>query len=208
VHKCFKTIALVMLAMILGACASGPKYSQVNSTLPAAAADKGRVYFYRSGSPFGAAIQPAVMLNGVKVGDSQPGGFFYVDRSPGNYEVALATEVERKLTFTLDQGQKRYVRMSVGLGILMGRVYPELTDREVAEAELRDLSFTGTLVQNKEVQRNLTRPDESTVQIDSSSVPPAAQNPPATAVPQERSKADSQPAATLDDLKDLLPQNK
>lgn len=137
----------LLLAMLLaaGGCASGPKYTEVKSAIPSLAADKGRVYFYRSGSMIGSGIQPSVNLNGEKVGDSVPGGFFFVDRSPGAYEVLLSTEVERKASFTLEPGQLRYIRMSVGLGLLVYRVHPELVDASQGESEMLDTSYIGTV---------------------------------------------------------------
>jgi hypothetical protein len=131
------------IAFVLVGCASGPKYPEVKSSLPALSAEQGRIWFYRSGTMFGSGIQPSVVLNGEKVGESTPGGFFIVDRPPGNYEVMLSTEVERKLTFTLDKGQERFVRMTVGLGVIVYRVYPELKNAEEARAEINGLSFTG-----------------------------------------------------------------
>ena len=135
-------LAAVSLAL-LSACASGPKYSEVASTFPQLAAHQGRIWFYRSGTMFGAGIQPDVMLNGAKVGDSVPGGFFYVDRAPGNYEVLLATEVERKVTFTLEPRQERYIRMTVGLGVIVYRVFPELVDPAAGRAEIIEASYVG-----------------------------------------------------------------
>lgn len=136
-------LILVMSVAIAG-CASGPKFSEVKGALPSLAADQGRIYYYRSGTLVGAAIQPSVTLNGEKVGDSVPGGFFFTDRLPGNYEVAMSTEVERKATFTLDQGQIRYIRMSIGFGIIAGRVHPELVDAAQGESEMLDTSYIGT----------------------------------------------------------------
>jgi len=135
-------LAAVSLAL-LSACASGPKYSEVASTFPQLAASHGRIWFYRSGTMFGAGIQPDVMLNGAKVGDSVPGGFFYVDRAPGNYEVLLATEVERKVSFTLEPRQERYIRMTVGLGVIVYRVFPELVDPAAGRAEIIEASYVG-----------------------------------------------------------------
>jgi len=137
------TVAL--LAGILAGCATGPKYEEVRSGFAPLPAAQGRIFFYRSGNPIGSGIQPSVMLNSEKVGDSQPGGFFFVDRAPGNYEVNLTTEVERKLTFTLESGQEQYVRMSVGLGVLVYRVYPELVDKKTGEEELKGLSYIGKI---------------------------------------------------------------
>jgi|WetSurSiteA1Bulk_404760.scaffolds.fasta_scaffold169575_1 hypothetical protein len=135
--------ALGLLAGVVAGCATGPKYEEVRGGFPALVAEQGRIYFYRSSNPIGSGIQPSVMLNGQKVGDSKPGGFFFVDRAPGNYEVNLTTEVDKKLTFTLEPRQERYVRMSVGLGVVVYRVYPELVDRKTGEEELKGLSYTG-----------------------------------------------------------------
>ena len=135
-------LAIATLALLSG-CATGPKYAEVASSFPQLAAGQGRIWFYRSSIPFGAAIQPDVMLDGAKVGDSVPGGFFFVDRPAGNHEVLLSTEVERKVTFTLEPRQERHIRMTVGLGLIVYRVYPELADPAEAEKEIRELSYIG-----------------------------------------------------------------
>jgi hypothetical protein len=137
-------VAIVAVVLVSG-CASGPKLTEVRKSLPTLALDKGRIYFFRSGTMFGAGIQPSVQLNGQVVGESTPGSVFFLDRDPGNYEVLLSTEVERKLTFTLERGQTRYVRMTVGLGVLVYRVYPELVDEKDAEEEMKDLAYTGSV---------------------------------------------------------------
>lgn len=129
--------------VLVGCAASGPKFADMQSAIPAVGAEKGRIYFYRSGSIVGAALRPSIMLNGAKVGDSTPGGFFYVDVAPGNQEVVTGTEVDRKLTFTLEKGQTRYVKTSVGFGIMVGRVYPELVDPAVGDKEVKEASYTG-----------------------------------------------------------------
>ena len=139
-----KILILILFAVLITGCvATGPKYKEVQSTIPAIESGKGRIYFYRSASMFGAGIQPTVNLNGKKVGDSKPGGFFYVDRATGDYEVVLSTEVDKKLTFQLDKGEEQYVRMTVGMGVIVGRVYPELVDKGKALEEMSGLNYTG-----------------------------------------------------------------
>lgn len=71
------------------------------------------------------------------VGNSVPGGVFFKDVKPGSYVVATATEVERRLSFTLAAGQNRYVKTSVSIGILVGRVIPELVDPEVGRSAIQ-----------------------------------------------------------------------
>lgn len=141
----FIQMLVLSLAVVLTGCASGVKHKDMQSSIPALQSDKGRVYFYRSASMFGAAIQPNILLDGKVVGESKSGGFFFVDSNAGNHEVSTSTEVEKKLTFTLDKGEVKYVKTSVSFGALVGRIIPELVNAAEGEKELADLSFTGTL---------------------------------------------------------------
>ena len=138
IRTAFFASALMML--LISGCATGPKYSAVLTTFPTLTPSQGRIYFYRH-SAFGTAVQPDINLNGDRVGTAKPHGFYFVDRDPGNYEVSASTETEKKLTFTLEPRQERYVRLRIQLGVFVGRIIPELVDKAEAEAELKDLSF-------------------------------------------------------------------
>lgn len=141
-----KLLSLGMLVLLAAGCATGPKYAEIKSSIPGLSPDNGRVVFYRSGTMFGSGIQPNVNLNGKVVGESKPGGFFYLDVPPGDYEVVLSTEVDKKLTFKLEKQQQRCVRMTVGLGVIVYRVYPELVDPAVCDSEMQTLSYTGSAI--------------------------------------------------------------
>ncbi len=148
-----KRIRLRLLAglaatLLVAGCATGPKYTEVASAIPTLKSGEGRIYFYRT-SALGAAVQPTINLNGTPVGTSQPSGFFFIDRPAGNYEVLMGTEVERKLTFTLEPGQERFVRTSITFGLMVGRPLAELVDPKEARAEVSSLSYTGTALQKK-----------------------------------------------------------
>ncbi|HEX7908601.1 MAG TPA: DUF2846 domain-containing protein [Paraburkholderia sp.] len=132
--------------LLLAACASGPTFHDVAGSIPTLDANLGRLYFLRSASVLGAAIQPEIRLNGQVVGRSTPGGFFYVDEPPGTYTVVTTTEVERKISFDLTAGQTRYVRTAVGFGVLVGHVTPSLVWPDSAEAEIQDLHYTGAAI--------------------------------------------------------------
>ncbi|MDB5824322.1 MAG: hypothetical protein JWR21_3026 [Herminiimonas sp.] len=140
--RLFKLL-VIGIAFALTGCASGIKHKDMVASIPTMQPDAGRVYFYRSASMLGAAVQPSIKLDGATVGDSKPGGFFYVDRAAGDHEVMCTTEVDKKLTFTLENGEVKYVKTSVLPGLLIGRVIPELVSAEEAQKELPDLSFTG-----------------------------------------------------------------
>ena len=95
---------------------------------------------------FGAAIQPDIRLNNEVVGESKPGGFFFVARPAGKYVAAAATETEKTLSFVLDSGETKYVRSSPSMGLMVGRVVLELKTPEKAKEDLASLSYTGDQV--------------------------------------------------------------
>lgn len=136
------TLTLVVAAAFLAGCATGPKYGEVKSSIVPLAQDKGRLYFYRT-SALGAALNPNVKLNGEVVGTAKAKGFFYTDQPAGNYTVETSTEVSRRLTLQLEQGQTRYVRFNVSMGFFVGHVYPELIENAKGEAEIQKCSYTG-----------------------------------------------------------------
>jgi hypothetical protein len=139
-----RPVVVVIVALLLSACAtSGPKFTEMGASMPAAATDMGRIYFYRT-TALGAAVQPDVRLNGEVIGKAVPNGFFYADRPAGNYQVATETEVERRLTFTLEPGQIRYVRLNIAMGFFVGHVYGELVDEAKGREEIADMRYTGT----------------------------------------------------------------
>lgn len=137
-------IATMAVTSLLAGCASGVKHSEMAASIPTVKAGEGRIYFLRSTSMFGAAIQPDIRLNNEVVGESKPGGFFFVDRPAGKYVASAATETEKTLSFVLDAGETKYVRSSPSLGLLAGRVVLELETPDKAKEELPSLSYTGT----------------------------------------------------------------
>jgi hypothetical protein len=138
------SLALIGATIALTGCAaSGPKFSEMQASAPALKGDQGRVYFYRNGSMFGAAMQPALTLDGKEVGKSQPGGYFYVDTVSGSHEASASTEATNKVSFVLAKGEVKYVRTSPQMGLLVGRVVPELVGADEATKELPELSYTG-----------------------------------------------------------------
>lgn len=148
--KSLKLILSMSVVVLLSACAAtGPLYSEVAASIPPVPANKGRVYFFRPDTMFGAAVTSDIRLNGMVVGKSERGSFFYADQAPGKCTVATSTEVEKQLTFVLDPGQTRYVRTSVSMGALVGRVNPELVNADEAKAEIAELHYTGAPLAKK-----------------------------------------------------------
>jgi len=76
--------------------------------------------------------------------------FFFIDKAPGEYEIMTSTEVERSLSLTLDEGETRYVRLSVSMGFMVGHVYPELVEPSEAQEEIQTLSYMSNPVEEVE----------------------------------------------------------
>jgi hypothetical protein len=143
--KPFTTLRLLPLcfALLITACAAtGPKFNTVENSFAVLSPGKARVFFYRVASE-GAAIRPEIRLNGVVVGKAEPRGAFFKDVEPGNIEIATASEVEKKLTFTVEPGETRYVRFAMGFGLVVGRVIPQLVSEAEAKKEMAELAYTG-----------------------------------------------------------------
>jgi hypothetical protein len=141
--KMMKLAAIGLAVALTGCAATGPKFAEAESSAPALKPDQGRVYFYRNASMLGAALKPAIQLDGIEVGDSQQGGYFYVDTYPGSHVAQTSTETTNKLSFVLDKGEVKYVRTSVSMGLLAGHVVPELVGSDQARKDLPELSYTG-----------------------------------------------------------------
>ena len=135
-------LVLALISLFAGCATSGPKFTEFKPTAVELNPDSGRIYIYRT-AVLGAAVQPEIKVNGVVVGKAVPNGFFYVDKSRGDYEISASTEVERKLSLTLDKGQTRYVRMNISMGFFVGHVYPELIDNETAQKEIQNCHYIG-----------------------------------------------------------------
>ena len=88
-------------------------------------------------------MQPAVLVNGVKVGDALPVGYFYVDEPPGIYDIST-TQGKEIIHVIVRAGQARYVRLDVSLeGLAGGNVTPELVVPDLALTEITDCHYIG-----------------------------------------------------------------
>ena len=134
--------AATLIVTLLGGCATGAKHSEIAGGLPSLKGGQGRIYFYRP-SILGAMVQPEIRLNGEVVGQAKSGGFFYVDRAAGNFQASATTEAERTLSFTLAPGETKYIRCSMSMGLVVGRLVMEPQAAGVGDAELASLSYTG-----------------------------------------------------------------
>ena len=133
---------LLLVSLALGGCASGLKYDDISGSFAPVLSNQGRIYVYRTAT-YGAAVQPAVRLNGEVIGKAKPKGFFYVDRPPGTYEISTSTETKRSLSLNLEAGDERYVRLEVKMGLFVGHIKPVLVDNAVGQKGIKKTRYTG-----------------------------------------------------------------
>ena len=132
----------VLFLFFAAGCASGPTYEEYSSTIEPPLPLDGRIYIYLP-TAFGAAVQPAVMVNGEEVGKANLKSFFYVDRLAGKYEVSTSVKSEHSLSLTLEEGEVKYVRLDLKTGLFGGHIEPVLVDKAVGEQEMKAMNYTG-----------------------------------------------------------------
>lgn len=142
------TRRLVLLSTLpllaLAGCATGPRIADISTRIPPIPQGMARIWFFRSASPIGGAVQPPIRVNGQVAGTSIPNGAFFRDVQPGDIRVTTETEAERALTFTIAAGEERFVRTFVIPGVFVGQIGSQLVDPSEAQPALASKAFTGT----------------------------------------------------------------
>ena len=126
---------------LLAGCATGPTFAELHAGEPTVATDSARIYFYREASMVGSAVQPSVYVNGVVVGSAIPGGYFYIDRPAGEYDISTTTEKVESIKTNIVPGDVRYVRLDIGMGLVVGHILPTLVMPEQGAAEIVNCHF-------------------------------------------------------------------
>lgn len=144
-------LAMAGAVLLLAGCA-GPRYADVSSQIPEIEPGLGRIYVYQLANAKDVA-QPAIMVNGRKVGRSKAGRFFYVDRPAGVTTLTLAPDRKNPdagIKLELSAGQTVYVRVDVEAGKQVLR--PEAS-ADVATQSLADLKYWGAGHRDREKLR-------------------------------------------------------
>lgn len=138
--------AVAAMAVALAGCA-GTRYDTAGAQIPPIPQGQGRIYFYQLHPNLVSARQQKLRVNGVVVGRNKQGGFFFVDRPAGSYVVTSLYWTDSGVSFMLDAGQTRYVRVDVASNdgrTATGKAGLTLVDPpETAEFEMRTLRYWG-----------------------------------------------------------------
>jgi hypothetical protein len=116
------------------------------AAIEAIADGKGRMFFYRPRGVWGAAQQPVIEVDGVRVGRSVPGEGFYFDVSPGTHEIMLPAVIYpggSGQSVRVAVGETVYIRMSMGMSAFAGRTSITVVDSATAAREIPGLRIYG-----------------------------------------------------------------
>jgi len=139
-YRKFFLVAFVIFSLGLTGCATlGPVYQKVEK-IPE---NTGVVNVYRPSSFAGGGVSPTLYTDKGKTPLSKiyQGGYFTYFAKPGEVDFSAATETESSVTLDIKSGQVYYVKLTIGIGILVGRphltvVSPEIGEKEIAECKL------------------------------------------------------------------------
>lgn len=127
------SLTLAAIGLLLGGCASGPKFTP-DSAVPA---NRAAVYLYRP-SAVGAAVSPAVTANGVPLAELKAEGYFVYRAAPGELELAQKTEASTSVTLDIKAGDTYYVKGSVGMGFFVGHPHLVIVANDVGMKEITE----------------------------------------------------------------------
>jgi hypothetical protein len=140
-------IMFVALLSLYGCAATGPKLETVKGLFPPIGENSGRLFFYRVYSGFGSGMRPDILVCGKKVGESIPGGAFYVDLPAGECDITvpgILYPTDNKVSVTISPQGVQYIRTWIGGSGFGGRTNMEFVPEATAIEAMNDLALTNS----------------------------------------------------------------
>jgi uncharacterized protein DUF2846 len=130
-------LAGAMLAS-LGACATGPTFSDMQTAIQPIPQGQGRVYFYRTQTIVGIANQPTIYMDDESVGTCNPGGVSYRDVDAGRHVIETTIQEHIKRVLNIEPNTETFIRCYMRFS---GANLEVMNQREGA-ADIQSLSLT------------------------------------------------------------------
>ena len=134
----YKVIIAISLFASLAGCMTTPvtiaPEKDFTHLFPPLKKDLARIFFYRPQILSGSLITPPVNVNGVYVGNSLPGEYFYIDIYKGNYRIEISEG--KILELKLAAGEERFIKMDLGGTGIFYDIIPKLANPEVARHQI------------------------------------------------------------------------
>jgi len=123
--KFTQTATLAAIALLSATTWAAPALASESTPepviVPAPAAGKGQVVFFRKSGFAGSAISCAVAENGTKISSLPPGRFFILSTEAGHHTFSVSSDAKDEVFFDVKPGQTKYVSCHVEVGFWVGR---------------------------------------------------------------------------------------
>lgn len=135
-------LLLLSLAFIAACSSTSNGRADFEAKATPLAEGKGRVYVFRKSKFGGGAIRPSVKLDGIPVGKSSSGTYFYFDRAPGEYSMSCSVITKHTIRFTLKAGETKYIETRTTMGVVAGHVRPGIVTHKQGAAAASKCKYT------------------------------------------------------------------
>ncbi len=127
------TLAVVVITLALGACASVPMGDATRDTalktFSPPRAEKAGIYIYRNEN-MGAAVKMDLQVDGKHIGQTAAKTYFFVEVPAGKHTVTSISENTDTLSIDAVAGKLYYVWQEVKMGVLYARTRLHLATEE------------------------------------------------------------------------------
>jgi hypothetical protein len=140
-------IIFVSLLSLYGCAATGPKFETMKNSFPPIGEQMGRLFFYRVYSGYGSGMRPDILVCEKKVGESIPGGAFYVDLPVGECDITIPGMLyptDNKVSVKIRPQGVQYIRTWIGGSGFGGRTNMEFVPEATALEAMNELSLTNS----------------------------------------------------------------
>ena len=142
-HLTLLGAAALGLAILTGCTASVPTYStevaNQSKEFVSPTNEKAGIYVYRRAGYFGRAIKKDIYVDGVCLGETAPGVFFYTEVD-GNKTHNIATESEfsaNQISLYTKPGQNYFIEQYIRMGVFVGQADLRQVTEEEGQKQVR-----------------------------------------------------------------------
>lgn len=122
-----RSLVLLFIVIVLTGCsATGPRYSEHKSTIPALTSESSRIFFFRNSRFMSGGSDAEIYINDKKVGECADDAYFFTDTVPGHVKIKTETfgtlgshEIEKEL----EGGNEYYFEILVNTAYVYSSVF-------------------------------------------------------------------------------------
>lgn len=132
-HQNLLVVWLFLATTLVGCGATGPIFKPI-----AVPADKGVVYIYRESSFVGGGVYGTVSADKTPLTKIRNGGYFPFVANPGKVHFEVSTEATNEADVVVEAGKEKYLKTTVGMGLLVGHLKFSEVSPDIGKAEIKE----------------------------------------------------------------------